>query len=122
LIFKNGRKIFGVSYKQIIDFGAKLSGNVTRDWFLLFAMNALPFFPAAFISIASGFIKVNFTLFITATFLGTLINSIFYLYLGYSGFQALSNLGGIELGLQAFGIILAVVFIAWLLKQYNSNK
>lgn len=122
LTLKNGRRVFGVTHKDLQDFGKKLSGNPANDWIALFTMNALPFFPGAFISIIGGIVKVDFKLFITSTFFGTMVNSIFYLSIGYAGLTALQHLSGVELGLQIFGLLLAVFFVIWFIRKYQKNK
>lgn len=119
---KNGRKIFGVNQKQLHDFGKNLSGNPVHDWLALFTMNALPFFPGAFLSLVGGLLKVDFKMFITATFFGTMINSIFYLSIGYAGLSALTNFGGVEFALQVFGLLLAALFTVWFVRQYQKNQ
>lgn len=122
LTLKNGRRVFGVTHKDLQDFGKKLSGNPLHDWIALFTMNALPFFPGAFISIIGGIVKVDFKLFITSTFFGTMVNSIFYLSIGYAGLNALQHFSGVELGLQIFGLLLAAFFVIWFIRKYKNNK
>lgn len=121
IIFGKGRKIFGASHKEVEDLGKRLTGNSFRDWLLLFIMNAIPIFPGAFLSMACGFIKMRFDIFITATFAGTTISAAFFLYLGYFGVQTLAQLNNLELASQIVGGVIVALILIWVLKKYHSN-
>lgn len=122
ILFGKGRRFFGATHKDIENLGKRLSGKPVRDWSLLFLMNAVPIFPGAFLSLAYGFIKVRFDLFITATFVGTSISAAFFLYLGYLGIKTLAQLNNLELATQIIGLILLILLLIWLFKKYHAKK
>lgn len=111
----NGRRFFGITHKQLERFGERLSGK-SRDWWALFLLNAVPVLPTSLLSLACGFIKVRFQLFVTATFLGSAINGCFYLAIGYGGIQAAAALQHLELAFQLITIALLIVLLVWLLR------
>lgn len=122
LLFNRGRPFFGATHKDVEQLGKKLTGKPARDWALLFLMNAIPIFPGAFLSLACGFIKVRFDLFITGTFVGTTISAAFFLYLGYLGVKTLAQLNNLELATQIVGIIIGIALLVWVFKKYKSKK
>lgn len=113
-LFGKGRRLFGVSHRQLERFGERFSGS-KRDWITLFALNAIPMLPTSILSLACGFVKINFRLFVTATFIGTTINAIIYLSIGYAGIQAAAALQDLELAFQIIAILVVLVFGGWFL-------
>jgi|CXWL01.1.fsa_nt_gi membrane protein DedA with SNARE-associated domain len=81
---------FNVSHADIETFGKKL-GNGKRDYLFLTTLRALPFIPSVFLSVGLGVLKIPLPLFITSTFLGTIIRDGFYLYAGFMGTEVLSK-------------------------------
>jgi membrane protein DedA with SNARE-associated domain len=116
----NGRKFFGISHAQLERYGKRLSGK-KRDWWALFLLNAIPVLPTALLSLACGFVKVRFSLFVTATFPGTAINAFIYLSIGYAGILAASSLRGLELAFQIIAIIIVVALAVWFV-QYRRQR
>jgi membrane protein DedA with SNARE-associated domain len=106
---------FGVKRRTVEQFGKKLRGR--RTWLAIFSMWAIPIFPGAPISLASGFVKVPIPVFISATFWGSVVNAGFYLYAGYLGLNILESAHA----LNSFGKILALIalitLLAWLLRR-----
>ncbi len=123
IIFAKGRTYFGVNHRQMEQFGKKIGKN-KREWFLLFSMTAVPFFPGALVSLACGFIRVPYGVFITTTFFGTIVSGMVYLYIGYAGLQVASILHGFELAM--YGVVVAVLAVGlyWLLhrKKHSAKK
>ncbi|HEU5186975.1 MAG TPA: VTT domain-containing protein [Candidatus Saccharimonadales bacterium] len=122
IIFAKGRRFFGTSHDDVEALGKQLGAKPARDWAVLFFMNAIPIFPGAFLSLACGFIKVRFDLFITATFAGTSISAAFFLYLGYLGLHALEQLDNLERATQIVGALLMLLLAWWLFKKYSASK
>jgi membrane protein DedA with SNARE-associated domain len=112
-LLSNGRHFLGVSHKEIERFGQRLGKAGKRDWILLFLMNAVPIFPGAVTSLACGFIKVRFRMFVLCTFFGTMVNALIYLSLGYTGFKVAEALRGIEIGTQIVLGLLILLVIVW---------
>lgn len=109
------RRIFGFSHEQIESLGSRLGKSVRRDWGLLFVMSAIPIFPTAVLSLACGFIKVPYKLFISATFFGTLINAMIYMSIGYGGLAAAETLDGFEVASQVVTALLVLAAVTWLI-------
>lgn len=117
LLSKN-RKFFGIRHRDVAKLRKKLGRTPGRDWAILFLMNGTPMFPTAPLSLACGFIKLPFGTFVSATFLGAIVNAFVYLLLGYTGIRTVEQLQHDETttGLVMLGLVLLVgviVFIRW---------
>lgn len=117
VIVKKYGKFFGVTHREIENIGKHFKGH-WRDDFMLFGIRALPIIPSAPVSIICGIIKVGWRTFILATFFGTIIRNLVFLYFGYAG---LSSFEGIVNGLESvesiMQLLLAVVLglvIIWI--------
>jgi membrane protein DedA with SNARE-associated domain len=117
LLTSPGRRFFGISHKQIEQFGQRLGRAGHRDWIVLFLMNALPIFPAAVLSLACGFVKVHFRMFLACTFFGTMVNALIYLAIGYAGFRTAEALRNIEIATQVVMVVLLVAIVAWVIRK-----
>jgi membrane protein DedA with SNARE-associated domain len=115
------RKFFGFSHTQVERYGKKFSGK-PKDFVLLFALNALPVVPTALLSLACGFIKINFRMFVAATFLGATINATIYLGVGYAGVEAISRLRGVESVFEVVSIVLVALAFCWLMYYLHAKK
>ncbi|HSW66844.1 MAG TPA: VTT domain-containing protein [Bacillota bacterium] len=82
LLAKRGRRL-GVSKRQIDRVTAKL--GTTGSWWAVFWLWALPIVPCILISLAAGFVKVPRATFVSATYVGALINAATFLLIGYYG-------------------------------------
>lgn len=119
------RTLFGLTHKDIVRLSKRLGKNrkSRRVWLILFALQALPIFPGTLLSAGSGFIKIDYRVFATATFFGSIVNALFYLLIGYAGIQAteyLSRFGTLSdvLGLAAF-----LALVIWLvIRHYQKRK
>lgn len=123
LLFGKGRRFFGITHKQLEDFGAKF-GRERRGWWGLFALNAIPVLPTSFLSLACGFVKIDFKTFVTASFLGSAVNAVLYLSAGYYGLAAVSQLEGLNVFLQVLAALVMVVVVVWLVayQKMRSKK
>ena len=80
-------KFIGVSSEDIENLGKKFDGNWNDD-IGLFLFRTVPVFPSVSVSIMCGIIRLNMRTFIGATFFGTIVKNLMYLYVGYGGLQA----------------------------------
>lgn len=120
LFGKGGRRFFGVTHQQLETYGRKLESR--RGGFVaLFMLNALPILPTSLLSLTCGFIKVPLRMFAIATFVGSAINAVFYMSLGYAGFRAVSELKGLDVALQVAAGLVAVALVVWLV-YYRQKK
>jgi membrane protein DedA with SNARE-associated domain len=111
---KKGRRFFGVTHAQLERYGQRFSGR-PRDFVGLLLLNAIPVIPTALLSLTCGFIKINFRLFLVATFLGASINAVIYLSIGYAGTQAIASLRDLELIIQIALLLLIAAALGWFL-------
>lgn len=116
-LLSNGRRLFGISHKEVENLGRRLGAAGKRDGIVLFAMNAVPIFPTGALSVACGFIKVRFRLFVLCTFFGTMINSLIYMSVGYFGAHAASALRGLEWATRITAAVIAVLIVLWFLRH-----
>lgn len=105
-----GRKFFGVTHKQLEGYGQRVSGT-SRDFAALFLLNAVPVFPTSLLSLSCGFIKVRFKLFVGATFLGSAVNAVIYMSVGYAGIQAAVEFQDLQAVLQIIFALAAVSLV-----------
>ena len=120
-LFGKGRRIFGVTHKQLEGFGQRFSGS-NRDWVVLFLLNAIPVLPTSLLSLACGFIKINFRLFVTATFLGSAINAVIYMSIGYAGIQAVEAFRHVEAAFQIAVLVAIVVLAVWFIYYQRTKR
>lgn len=111
-LFGEGRRIFGVTHKQMESFGQRFSGS-NRDLAVLFALNAIPVLPTSLLSLACGFIKIDFRIFVIATYFGSAVNAIIYMSIGYAGFEVADSLRHLELAGQIVVGLLVVALFVW---------
>jgi membrane protein DedA with SNARE-associated domain len=110
-------KIIGVTHQEIETLGKRLNGGWKDFWLLLF-LRALPIMSSAVVSVGCGFVKIPMKVYITSTFLGTIVRDFFYLYVGFTGIAALQSLvdgfDSVESMIQAVIALIIVVGIGWL--------
>lgn len=107
-------KYFGISHKHV----ERLGRLLTKTWFddvLLFLSRAIPVVPTFPISVGAGVIKYSVRGFLVATFLGTVVRNVFYLwiaYFGWSHFQSLRDqLWNHPVWLVSGGVLLVVILV-----------
>jgi len=113
----SGRRFFGISHKEVEQFGRRLGRAGKRDWLLLFMMNAVPIFPAAVLSLRCGFMKVRYRMFLACTFFGTMVNALIYLAIGYAGFRTAEALRNIEIATQIVIGLILIALVVWLIRK-----
>ena len=124
VVFGQGRTFFGYTHKDIEGFAAKVGTQrgERHIWLILFAMNALPIFPGTVISAGSGFIKVRPRTFMTATFAGSVVNGLAYLYVGYAGMQVSGLLAQADRAAQTAAAVVVVGLAIWMGWRYRARR
>ncbi len=84
-LYTKRRSWLGVR-KRDIETARKKLGN-RGSWWSVFVLWAVPIVPGAIISLSAGFMKFPMKTFITATYLGSIINALLYLLVGYFGLK-----------------------------------
>ncbi len=84
-------KYVGLDHGQIEKIGKFFQGTWWDD-VLLFLARAIPVIPSFPVSVAAGVIKYNVRGYLLATFLGVTVRNIFYLWVGYFGYEQLGNI------------------------------
>lgn len=115
IIGKWGRFI-GIQHKDIELLGKRFHGG-WKDFGILFSMRAIPIFPSVSVSIVAGIVRLNIRTFIMATFLGTVVKNLVYLYAGFEGMKAIGYLSrriqNVHFLMGILFVIIAVYFIYW---------
>ncbi len=106
-------KYIGLTHREVETISKHLNHG-WRDEIVIFLLRAVPIMPTAPVSIVCGMIKVRLATYLSATFFGTLVRNIFYLYLGFTSVGALESLNeGID-SMEKFGYIILLGLIALL--------
>lgn len=109
-------KFFGVSHKSVETIGKKF-GKGWKDFFILLGLRSLPIVPSAPVSIVCGLIKINIRTYLIASFFGTFIRNLLFLYFGYAGVSSyqhvVSGLSDIESIVQLIMFVLVLGFIGY---------
>jgi broad specificity phosphatase PhoE/membrane protein DedA with SNARE-associated domain len=115
-------KFFGIEHENIEKIGKYFNGT-KRDWLVLFALRSIPIMPSSPISITCGFIKLDKKNFIVSTFFGTIIRSLFFLYLGYTGLSASESLiNGLDKSETIMQIVVVIGILALLVWGYKQRS
>jgi membrane protein DedA with SNARE-associated domain len=125
-------KYFGVNHENLEKIGSMLN-NSWWDDILLLLSRAIPIIPTSLVTVAAGVIKYNVVSFLTMTFIGTIIRNIFYLFVGYYGWEYIDNIKDkfisnpttlIVIGIISIIIIIVLMKIKDILweKMLNSKK
>ena len=115
-----GRAI-GVTHKEI----EQLSNRLNKDWkdfIILFLARAIPIFPTTPVSLICGILKINIKTYLLATFAGTWIRSMFFLYFGYAGLLSYEKLNDNFANTQAIVQILLLALLAGAYVYYKMRK
>lgn len=116
-------KYVGLDHSQIEKIGRFFKGTWWDD-VLLFLARAIPIIPTFPVSVAAGVIKYHVRGYLLATFLGSIVRNIFYLWIGYFGYEQLHQMWNafqdnpIMLGVCVVMILLAI-YAALKLKDYT---
>lgn len=118
-------KFFGVTHEDVEKLGKKL-GNGVRDYVVLTLLRAFPFMPSVVVSVGGGLLKVPLPLFITSTFLGTILRDGLYLYAGYAGatalFAIINKSSNLETYIEVLVALAVVGFIVYRIYHRNSRN
>lgn len=117
-------KFFGVTHEEVEGWGKRFS-NTKSDTLLVFMCRAIPVIPSAPVSMICGAVKINPINFLTGTWLGMLVRSITFLYIGFTGFATIEDLANqvnsiqtyIEITMLIIGITLIIYFYSKRSKQ-----
>jgi membrane protein DedA with SNARE-associated domain len=125
IITKYGR-FFGVTHRELESIGKHFKGH-WKDTFVLMGLRALPIIPSAPISIVCGAIKVSLKSYLIATFLGTIVRNMIFLYFGFAGLSSYENivhgLESVESFVQVFLAAFVGLFIVWMYwKRHRNSK
>ena len=89
-------RIIGVSHKEVESVGKHLS-NTWKDVVVLAFIRSLPFMPSSLVSVSCGLLKIRWRVFLPATFIGTIVRDVIFLYFGFVGINTFtSTLQGID--------------------------
>jgi len=115
----------GITEKDVEKISAKLnSGN--RDDIVLFLLRAIPVIPTAPVSIVCGILKIDLKTYLIATFLGTVVRNLIYLYLGFTSINALeslnSSIGSFEKLGYAIVILITISIFIYIYNQKNKEN
>lgn len=116
-----GRRFFGITHEQLEKYGQRLSGT-SRDFVVLFLLNAVPVIPTSLLSLTCGFIKARFRLFVAATFFGSAVNAAIYMGIGYAGIQAAAGLRNAQAALQIIVGLTAIGLLGWFIYYRNKKR
>lgn len=104
-------KWFGVTEENM----RQLSQAINKGWkdfAILTALRAFPFFPSAVISVLGGVLEIEIKTFLVSTFIGNVIRGGFFFWIGFAGKAAYdSALQGLD-SLEKAGKLLLVVTVA----------
>ncbi len=75
---------FGIQPGDLERFGTQL-GKGARDYLILTLLRATPIVPSALLTVGSGAIRIPLTLYVTATFVGSVIRYSLFVYIGFVG-------------------------------------
>lgn len=119
-------KYIGITHAQVEHIGDRFQGTA-KDYLTLLVIRSTPIIPSAPISLICGLIGLPKRLFITSTFFGTIIRDFVYLYIGFTGASAATEIiDGIEGASSIVTIMLAVIGVGILgyivYKKYRSPR
>lgn len=110
-------RFLGISHREVEAFGRHLHKG-RRDAWVIFLLRAIPVIPTAPVSLVAGIIKLQLRGYILATFWGTLVRSILYLYFGFTSVGALTALNeGLE-DLESVGYLVLALLMAGLIAYF----
>jgi membrane protein DedA with SNARE-associated domain len=109
-------RFFGVSHRDVENLAGHFKGGL-RDGIILTVLRAAPIMPSAPVSVICGLIRMRRRAYLTATFLGTVVRNLVYLYIGYAGLavseKLIAGFTGWESVLQAVSVAIVAAFVGW---------
>lgn len=115
-LLTNNRSFMGITHTSVVQV-SKYITKFRHTWLVLLAMNGLPIFPTAILSLSCGFLKIPLRTFAIATFFGTIINSFIYMSLSFAGAHSIDAAEDLQSVGQIIGILLAIALAIYLLKK-----
>ena len=117
-------KFIGINTQDVESLGKRFNGG-WRDEIGLLTLRSIPVFPSVSVSIVCGIIRLNMRAFIMATFIGTIIKNLIYLYAGYGGLQAIHfftrKIHQTSFWVGVFFLLASVVTIYWLTRTRKKD-
>lgn len=124
VVVKRYGKFIGINHQDVESLGKRFNGG-WGDAAALFTLRAVPVFPSVSVSIVCGIIRLNMRHFIAATFFGTIVKNLFYLYAGYGGLRAIGFLmRKIHHANFLFGVVFVIVslgIIYWIVRRRKGD-
>jgi membrane protein DedA with SNARE-associated domain len=120
-IIKRFGKILGVSHKEI----SEISGRLNKGWkdiLVLFLARAIPIFPTTPVSLICGILKINSKIYLIASFAGTWIRSMIFLYIGYIGLISYKNSDGNWTNAEAITQLILITLLISVWIYYKKRK
>lgn len=118
-------KVIGFSHTEVENIGKHFDGS-WKDDVILLIVRALPIMPTGLVSLVCGFIKLNMRTYLQATFIGYLIRSFIFLYLGYTGMATYGNLSGELVSIESLVKIIIgaglTLFLSWIFYKRGKGK
>jgi len=118
-------KFVGIRHSDVENLGKRFSGG-WGEGIGFFLFRCVPIFPSVSVSIVCGVIRLNMRTFLFATFFGTIVKNLMYLYAGYAGLRALHFLIRRTHDAQFwFGILFVAIsssLIYWLVRKQKQDK
>lgn len=118
------RKVFGLTHADILRLSKEIGNKkkAWRVWLVLFVLHSLPVFPGTLLSAGSGFIKVRYSIFATATFGGSVVNGVIYIWLGYMGLQAAQHLEDLGWLTNIVTVLVVLALIIWYAAWHSRRR
>lgn len=118
-------KFIGINHQDVESLGKRFNGG-WRDDMVLFILRSLPVFPSVSVSIVCGIIRLNMRTFISATFLGTIVKNLIYLYAGYGGMRAIGffirRIHSAQFWIGFVFVAFSIGLIYWLVRKQKPDK
>lgn len=111
-------KYIGITHEEIEAIGKRFEHS-TGGFLFLLALRSAPFMPSPTVSIVSGLVKVPWKIYVSATFLGSIIRGFCYIAVGYYGWTAMryvldnfEKVSGVLEIVAPIAVIAAIAFLA----------
>lgn len=115
-------KVLGLTHKEIEGIGKRFNKG-WRDNVFLFLARAIPIIPSAPVSVVCGLIKLNLKTYLSATFTGTCVRNMLYLYVGYAGLSSYKTVTeGLDSAESIVQIIIGVVIVSIIIWAYYKRR
>jgi membrane protein DedA with SNARE-associated domain len=114
--------VLGLSHEKVRGWSTSFKGGWWDDVLLIF-LRAVPIMPASPISVLCGALKINLRTYLTSTFIGYSLRSLFFLWLGYAGTDAYQSMvHDIEASEAAVAGVAVIVIVAACIWAYYAQR